>query len=86
MSESKTKKTLKAAPKKAKAPKARSKKKKAPARKKTLDVINVKMSKATRSALKSRAKKFAKGNLSAFLRHAGLKYTPRKGEKISLDA
>ncbi len=60
-------------------------KKKTKARKR-LAVINVKLSRETLRFLRSRARKYAKGNLSAFLRQCGLKYTPKKGEKISLEA
>jgi hypothetical protein len=51
-----------------------------------LVVVNVKMSVADRMSLKASAKRHAKGNLSAWVRHAGRKYTPKKGEKISLKA
>lgn len=51
-----------------------------------LGVVNVKMSAADRKCLKAQAKRFAQGNLSAWLRHAGRKYTPKRGEKISLKA
>lgn len=33
-------------------------------------------------ALKVQAKKYAEGNLSAWLRHAGLRYRPKRGEKV----
>lgn len=51
-----------------------------------LGVVNVKMSATDRKRLQANAKKHAKGNLSAWLRHAGKVYTPKKGEKISLKA
>lgn len=51
-----------------------------------LGVVNTKMSASDRKALQAKAKKFAQGNLSAWVRHAGKKYTPKKGEKISLKA
>lgn len=51
-----------------------------------LDVVNVKMSSADRKRARQKAKKHAKGNLSAWVRHAILQYTPKKGEKISLKA
>ncbi len=53
---------------------------------KRLAVINVKLSRETLRELRAKAKKHAKGNLSAFLRQCGLKYIPKKGEKISLEA
>lgn len=59
--------------------------KKAP-KKKGLGVVNVKMSSADRKLLVANAKRWAEGNLSAWVRHAGREYTPRKGEKISLAA
>lgn len=33
-------------------------------------------------ALKAQARRFAKGNLSAWLRHAGLRYSPKRGEVV----
>lgn len=51
-----------------------------------LSVVNVKISKKDRAALVANAKRFAKGNLSAWIRHAGRVYTPKKGEKIVLKA
>lgn len=33
-------------------------------------------------ALKGRARHYVKGNLSAWLRHAGLRYIPKRGEVI----
>lgn len=33
-------------------------------------------------ALKLQAKKYADGNLSAWLRHAGLRYRPKRGEVV----
>lgn len=48
--------------------------------------VNVKLSVAALKALKLIAKKCAGGNVSALLRHAGLKYTPKKGETIPLKA
>lgn len=33
-------------------------------------------------ALKAHAKKHAEGNLSAWLRHAGLRYRPKRGEVV----
>ena len=57
------------------------KKKTAPKRKvyKTkLEVVNIKMQLPERKALEAKAKRFAAGNLSAWLRLAGLKYIPTK--------
>lgn len=59
------------------------KKKAAP---KTLDIVNVKMTPADRRRLIANAKKWAGGNVSAWLRHAGKVYIPKRGEKISLSA
>lgn len=56
------------------------------AKRKKLDVINLKLSAATLKHLKLKAKQFAEGNLSAFLRHAALRYIPKKGEAISFKA
>ncbi len=61
-------------------------KKKSKAKKSKLVVVNVKMSRAERALLKSYAKRFAKGNLSAWVRHSGHRYTPKRGEKIRLKA
>lgn len=61
---------------------AKQAKKKAAKKKKGLTCINVKMSKATLSTLRARARKFTKGNVSALLRYAGLKYTLKKGESM----
>lgn len=33
-------------------------------------------------AMKLNAKKFAQGNLSAWLRHSGLRYRPKRGEVV----
>ncbi len=55
--------------------------KKAPKRKvyKTkLEVVNIKMTLEEREALQERADLFCDGNLSAYLRGAGLEYVPRK--------
>lgn len=41
-----------------------------------LERLNIKMTKAVREALEKKAKKFCNGNLSLWLRTAGLKYTP----------
>lgn len=48
--------------------------------------VHVKLTLGAYSELSKKAKLCAKGNISAFLRHAGRQYTPKKGEKITLDA
>lgn len=60
-------------------------KKKAKARG-TLDIVNVKMTSADRRLLIANAKKWAGGNVSAWLRYAGTVFTPKRGEKIPLSA
>lgn len=77
---SKTKKTIGVAGKRAK---TFPRKKKA-AKKPRMGVVNVKLTRATRKQLEERAKKFADGNLSAYLRYTGLRYTPVKGEKFKV--
>lgn len=47
-------------------------------------VIHIKLSSADKKALGKIASQYAEGNVSAWLRHAGRKYTPKKGEKILL--
>ncbi len=44
--------------------------------------INLKTTRSERAELLVNARKYADGNLSAWIRHAGLKYRPAKGEKI----
>ncbi len=51
---------------------------------KLLAMINVKTPPETRARLQAQADKYANGNLSAWLRHAGLQYTPKKGESVPL--
>ncbi len=51
-----------------------------------LGVVNVKMSAADRKVVTTNAKRWAKGNLSAWIRESGKLYTPKKGEKITLKA
>ncbi len=53
-------------------------------RKSDLDVIILKISAADRKKILANAKRFAEGNMSAWLRHAGKVYTPEEGEKIAL--
>lgn len=50
-----------------------------------LKITNLKLGGKDRKALKEKAKLFTKGNLSAWLRYAGLQYVPKKGEQIPLD-
>lgn len=54
------------------------KKKKAAAKVEKLEVINLKITKRDRKIIEALARKFAKGNLSAWLRCAGLEYIPSK--------
>ncbi len=49
-----------------------------------LKIVNLRMNDKDRAMLLKRAKQFAKGNLSAWVRHAGLKYVPKKDELIQL--
>lgn len=48
-----------------------------------LKPIHIKLNDADRKAIVSRAKRWAKGQVSAFMRHAALAYTPKKGEAIA---
>jgi hypothetical protein len=41
-------------------------------------LINLKVNKIELKLLVARAKRFAKGNMSLWLRHAGTKYTPKR--------
>lgn len=50
--------------------------------KEKLIVVSLKMKPSELKALKGQAKKFAKGNLSAWFRFAGLRYIPKNGEVI----
>ena len=50
-----------------------------------LKIVNIKVGGKDRSGLSAKAKAYAKGNLSAWLRYAGLRYVPKKGEVINLD-
>lgn len=45
-------------------------------------LINFKASHKERSVIAARAKKFAKGNISGWLRYAGLNYVPPKSARI----
>lgn len=47
-----------------------------------LRIVNVKVKEGARKRLQANARKYAKGNLSAWLRHAGLRYVPKKGVVI----
>lgn len=60
-------------------------KKKAKAHK-SLDIVNVKMTSADRRRMIANAKKWAGGNVSAWLRYAGKAFTPKRGEKIPQSA
>jgi len=46
--------------------------------------INVKVLPSDKLEIDERANRFAKGNLSAWIRHAAKHYEPKKGEKISM--
>jgi hypothetical protein len=48
-----------------------------------LKIVNLKVNGKDRKAINALAKKYAKGNLSAWLRHAGLRYAPKKSEVVS---
>lgn len=50
-----------------------------------LKIVNIKVGSKDRKDLNAKAGAYAKGNLSAWLRYAGLRYVPKKGEVISLD-
>lgn len=50
----------------------------------SLIVVNVKVPSAVKKTLQLNADKYAEGNLSAWLRHAGMKYTPKKGEHVQV--
>lgn len=47
-------------------------------------LTNVRMNDLTRAVVTRKAELYAKGNLSAWLRHAGENYVPKEGEKIRL--
>ena len=47
-----------------------------------LKLRNVKLSPRDERLLQAKAKKHADGNLSAWLRHAGMRYTPKKSERV----
>lgn len=64
--------------------KIKAKKAKTPKRRVSeLSIVNVKVNSKDRKALMLNAKRHAKGSLSAWLRHAGREYTPKKTEQIS---
>ncbi len=50
----------------------------------TLGLVTVKMSTSDRKHIEGKAKQFAEGNLSAWIRHAAQAYTPKRGEKVSI--
>jgi hypothetical protein len=45
-----------------------------------LSLLNLKVSKADRAALNAQAKRYAAGNLSAWLRFAGVTFKPKKSQ------
>lgn len=47
------------------------------------ETVTLKVTPAEAKRLRSKAKRFAEGNLSAWLRHAGVRYAAIKGEKIA---
>jgi len=52
---------------------------------KTKSKLKIKNFKAEDEAIEmlmKKARRYANGNLSAWIRHAGTKYVPKKGEKI----
>ena len=51
-------------------------------KKQNLEIFNIKIDKTLRKKLQANADKFAGGNLSQWLRYAGLNFTPKKGEHI----
>lgn len=67
---------------KAKSIKKAAPKKQAKAVKTTRELINLKVESKDRKAIEARALKFAKGNVSAWLRYAGSKFTPPKNAVI----
>jgi hypothetical protein len=50
--------------------------------KEKLGLINLKVTSSLRKKLSIKAKKYADGNLSKWLRHAGLNYTPDTKAKV----
>jgi hypothetical protein len=48
----------------------------------TLVLSNFKLTALEENAIKKKALKYARGNYSAWLRHAGLNYRPKSGEII----
>lgn len=53
--------------------------------KKKFRVVNVKVGGEQRE-IEAKARRYADGNISAWLRYAGRMYTPKKGEKVNLKA
>lgn len=76
--------TKKALPKKASsAARTKARKRSASKRKQThLELVNFKVTKQTHSAIIAQAKKFAKGNTSAWLRYAAMNHKPAKNATI----
>lgn len=62
---------------------AKVKTKKKPRNQDRLIPINIKLTPKEHALLMKRANWWAMGNLSAWLRYAGLKYLPKKGENVS---
>lgn len=68
---------------KAKSKKRKAKKMKSAKRKQSeLSLLNIKVSPADRRALDAAAKKYAGGNLSAWLRFAGMVFKPSKHQHV----
>lgn len=44
--------------------------------------LNVKLSKKEKKAMEQNAKRFANGNLSLWLRYAGVNYVPRRSDSL----
>lgn len=55
-------------------------------KKEKLIPINVKTPERILSKLRAKARRHAQGDLSAWLRHSGLNYIPKKGEVIFVRA
>lgn len=58
--------------------------KKAAADKLNLIPVNIKMSEETRKRIQRKARLYAGGNESAWLRYAALHYKPKEGEKVNI--
>lgn len=51
-------------------------------KKSALVLVPIKIHPKEIRAIKAQAKKYAQGNFSAWLRHAGLRYRPKRGEHV----